>query len=65
MYVYLKRLGVDMDQELALENKLFYFEAKLVISMLGIVFCLENLSDLLWEKKNSSDQEKILRWGIC
>ena len=28
MYVYLRRLGVDMDQELALENKLFYFEAE-------------------------------------
>ena len=39
MCVYLRRLGVDMDQELALENKLFYFEAKSVISMLDVVFC--------------------------
>ena len=34
MYVYLRRLGVDMDQELALENKLFYFEAEPIRSTL-------------------------------
>ena len=28
----------------------------------GMVFCFQNCSDLLWEKKNSSDRENLLKF---
>ena len=29
---------------------------------LGMVFCYQNCSDLLWEKKCSDDREKLLKF---
>ena len=44
------------------QNKAIINMVKLKAIWNTMVFCYQNCSDLLWEKKYSSDQEKLLKF---